>query len=609
MKKVFAFAFVLALLLALAAPALARSEDFVIENGVLVKYVGSDADVVVPSGVTRIGDNAFDYGSGSYSFILSITIPEGVTSIGDFAFCGCTNLSRLKLPDSLTSIGLCAFDFTALKTIEIPRNMTGAIPFSDWWFVQEINVAADNPAYRSIGGVLYDKSGTTVLKCPYAQAGSYTFPSGVTRIGSGAFSGCSKLTAVTIPAGVTSIGDGAFQDCDYVTSLTIPTSVTYIGSSQFLDSHTSYTGLTDVWYAGSREQWNAIELSPYNDAIANANLHFAVDAPAAPAVHVSVDGREVQWADAVPFIDGNSRTMVPLRAVAEALGLKVDWYAQTREAEFTDGVKTLIFPIGSSTARTGSGRPVQMDTEAVIVNDRTYAPVRYLAEFFGYSVGWDGATKTVLIQTPAAPDVAGMAAPYAALMKELREAIDYYSAYGKNDPASWIAYRRELSAAARNYFDCYDYEAGAAGSDFYKAYALVDLNHDGVDELLFSASLLNGHDLDLVYTIRDGKAMCVDSFQYRRYGAIYGDWIVSSGVAMAGAIRGSDFLKFDGSELVTVESLTAEDVIDWDSGKVLSTTYSSSVRGQLTEAEYLAILGSYCEGAAPRWNDLDDLTF
>lgn len=114
-------------------------------------------------------------------------------------------------------------------------------------------------------------------------------------------------------------------------------------------------------------------------------------------ISVTVNGKAVEWTDAKPFIDANSRTMVPLRAVADAMGLKVVWYAAEREAAFTDGSKVIYFPIDNTTALTTGGGSVQMDTAAVIANSRTYAPIRYLAEFFGYTVGWDGATSTVLI--------------------------------------------------------------------------------------------------------------------------------------------------------------------------------------------------------------------
>lgn len=114
-------------------------------------------------------------------------------------------------------------------------------------------------------------------------------------------------------------------------------------------------------------------------------------------ISVTVDGAGVQWTDAEPFIDENSRTMVPLRAVADAMGLDVNWDGEAREAAFTGSGKTICFPIDSSTARTSDDGTVSMDTAAVIVNERTYAPIRYLAEYFGYAVDWDGDSRTVVI--------------------------------------------------------------------------------------------------------------------------------------------------------------------------------------------------------------------
>jgi hypothetical protein len=89
--------------------------------------------------------------------------------------------------------------------------------------------------------------------------------------------------------------------------------------------------------------------------------------------------------------------MVPLRAVADALGLSVAWDGDRYEASFSDGSRTIYFPIGSNTARTDTGGTVEMDTAAVAVSGRTFAPVRYLAQFFGYTVDWDAASNSVLI--------------------------------------------------------------------------------------------------------------------------------------------------------------------------------------------------------------------
>lgn len=120
---------------------------------------------------------------------------------------------------------------------------------------------------------------------------------------------------------------------------------------------------------------------------------------------VTVNGKAVEWTDATPFIDENGRTMVPLRAVADAMDLRVYWDGATREASFSGihkntlyQIEMIFFPIGSTSARAGDGSIIPMDTAAVVINGRTYAPIRYLAEYFGYTVGWDGATRTVTIK-------------------------------------------------------------------------------------------------------------------------------------------------------------------------------------------------------------------
>ena len=128
---------------------------------------------------------------------------------------------------------------------------------------------------------------------------------------------------------------------------------------------------------------------------------FLLAASVSRAVNVTVNGEPVIWTDAAPFIDEHDRTLVPLRAVGEALGLVAYWDAPAREAVFSNRERSIIFPIGSALARTGDGAAVEMDTAAVIMNDRTYAPIRYLAEYFGYTVSWDDATRTAMIQSAA----------------------------------------------------------------------------------------------------------------------------------------------------------------------------------------------------------------
>ena len=95
--------------------------DFIIENGILKKYIGLGGDVVIPEGVFVIGDGAFRY----CSRLTSITIPAGVTSIGNNAFELCQSLTSIIIPDSVTSIGHSAFRYcSSLTSITIPDSVT-----------------------------------------------------------------------------------------------------------------------------------------------------------------------------------------------------------------------------------------------------------------------------------------------------------------------------------------------------------------------------------------------------------------------------------------------------------------------------------------------------
>ena len=217
--------------------------DFVIENGELQKYKGQGGDVVIPEGVTSIGDCAF---SGCSS-LTSVVIPDGVTSIGNDAFWGCSSLTSVVIPDSVTSIGDSAFESCcSLSGIVIPDSVTsiGARAFK---YCSSLASVVIPEGVTSIGKDAFsDCSSLTSIVIPegvtsigarafYGCKGlaSVVIPEGVTSIGGEAFARCKSLTRVVIPEGVTSIGIWAFQDCSSLTSVVIPRSVTGIGKDAF----------------------------------------------------------------------------------------------------------------------------------------------------------------------------------------------------------------------------------------------------------------------------------------------------------------------------------------------------------------------------------------
>ena len=121
--------------------------------------------------------------------------------IGDYAFSGCSSLTSLTLPSSVTSIGGHAFEkCSGLTSLTLPSSVTSIGEF----------------AFRYCSGLT-----------------SLTIPSGVTTIDYYAFADCRGLTSLTLPSSVTSIGGHAFESCSGLTSLTLPSSVTEIDWSAF----------------------------------------------------------------------------------------------------------------------------------------------------------------------------------------------------------------------------------------------------------------------------------------------------------------------------------------------------------------------------------------
>ena len=206
---------------------------------ILVSYRGTNIELVLPSYITKINQNAF---SGCSS-LTSITIPDSVTSIGDSAFSFCTGLTSITIGESVTSIGGGAFSgCKGLTSITIPNSVTsiGAYAFSFFTGLTSIIVDEGNTKYHSAGNCLIETESKTLI----AGCKNSIIPTdgSVTSIGSSAFRGCTGLTSITIPNSVTSIGEDAFYGCTGLTNITIPDSVTSIGRYAFMNC----TGLTNI---------------------------------------------------------------------------------------------------------------------------------------------------------------------------------------------------------------------------------------------------------------------------------------------------------------------------------------------------------------------------
>ena len=205
------------------------------EEVLLLGYLGSEKDIVIPEGVTRIAEYTFDEND-----IVSVTLPESLTAIGNSAFSGCHNLKEVYNNSSLNiTAGSSGYGYVAYYAVKVHNSSESESIFDD------------ESGFAIVDGVLYGYRGS---------ATNIIIPETVTSIANYAFYGNTDIISVTIPTGVTSIGDYAFRDCSSLKSIEIHAGVTSIGSWAFQYC----SNLNTVYYAGSIEDWLNIEFGGYN---------------------------------------------------------------------------------------------------------------------------------------------------------------------------------------------------------------------------------------------------------------------------------------------------------------------------------------------------------
>ena len=269
------------------------TDGFIIEGTTITGYQGIGGHIIIPEGITTIGDNAF-FGVTS---ITGVTFPGSLQTIGSSAFNGCSNLAEVTIPASVTTVGVSAFanctglgsvgltsstgtvvqgefyNCISLTSIAVPEgvssvasqafgncsNLTAvSLPaslasldmnaFAGDVNLGSISVAEGNGSYSSYDGCVYTAGGAQMLLCPAGKT-SVTFSSGIQGISSGAFTGCNYLTSVTVPASASTIASDAFAG-SAIRSVTIPSQVTAIGSQS------AWTPNVVYGYSGSTaESW------------------------------------------------------------------------------------------------------------------------------------------------------------------------------------------------------------------------------------------------------------------------------------------------------------------------------------------------------------------
>lgn len=187
--------------------------SFIIENGALKVYTGSDTNIVIPDEVKEFaGAPAFLGREEPFTLTLS---PNMTCRFGDLLSEG---IAVLNIPAGTKfTCSDCSPNHTSFYTL-----------------LKEINVDPANESCASVDGILYNKEMTILYACPAAYEGNVEIPETVKIIGRRAFSGCKLIKEIVLPDSVTTIEEQAFADCKVLKKLVLSDNLTNVGREAFL---------------------------------------------------------------------------------------------------------------------------------------------------------------------------------------------------------------------------------------------------------------------------------------------------------------------------------------------------------------------------------------
>lgn len=353
--------------------------------------------ITLNEGTEVINDSAFyDFPYGGCN-IQSVHLPSTIKEIGCYAFEECSSLSEINLHANVQKIEERAFKATALTEMDLsmlPAECElGTEIFARCEKLKSVKFIAERKTIPE-----YMFSGCSALE-------NVEIPNTVTEIGEMTFNECTSLTQiilpislktienrafrntglkeVVIPYGVTEIGYDAFSETASLQSLYIPDTVKDIGSGVLYDSNNCIIYCTADSYAAEYCKKNSVS--------------YLTDNSVNSAITVYYNGTRVSFHtyDQNPELI-NDRTLVPLRAIFEAMGADVEWDNETQTVTSTRDNVSIKLTIGDN-ALYKNGETIPVDVPAQLVNDRTMIPVRVIAEAFGAQVEWNNNGRAVLI--------------------------------------------------------------------------------------------------------------------------------------------------------------------------------------------------------------------
>ena len=320
-----------------------NDKDFVIVENTLLRYTGNDKNPKVPEGVKSITQDGF-----SFCDIDTVTLPQSLEKIEKRAFT-CTTLKEITIPKNVDTIESWAFymcPYMEKVTFEgAPKNIE-EYPLDGYY-------------------INYDHKENVIFKDPNIKLPENFYSNADEYVLDGFYVLFKEHTGIDLPK--VNKKDESVSTAKETLKPTSSVTPTQEPTATVKPSETT---------------------SPIVETSAPTAKPKKLTVETGNAVTVKVDSTDVVFPDAQPFVDENGRTQVPIRAVSEMLDCKVDWDDTSKTATITKENGDVVKVTLGSDVLTVNNKLSQMDTTAIIKDDRTFIPVRFVAEALGLEVEW-----------------------------------------------------------------------------------------------------------------------------------------------------------------------------------------------------------------------------
>jgi len=343
----------------------------------------------LPKSLRTVGEKAFYECTAS-----SAALPDGVVSLGSACFWGCPNLKTAAIPAAVKTLPDGLFACSGVVSVTLKSGLT-AIGAKDFYLCKSLESVSIPATVRTIGSEAFH--GCEALKSldlpygvteiPYAMCygcsalKEFIVPTSVATIRDSAFWSCASLKELIVPTSVKKMY-GCVAFCAAIERVTVPST-----TEETAAIGNECPNLVVYTVKGSTA-----------DALAQKNKDsYVYDSSVDAAIHVRYNGARISFGPygQSPVIR-NGRTFVPLRSIFEAMGAQVTWDAKTSTVTAVRGGTTVRLTIGSRTIQVNNIAKT-LDVAPFLLNRRTLVPVRAIAEAFGADVGWNQAGKIVNI--------------------------------------------------------------------------------------------------------------------------------------------------------------------------------------------------------------------